>query len=94
MPEPSANGVSGAINGKLYVLITPPQNEVSFSRLYRFDPLTQIWTTRAASQYNHRNGTERVIGGKFYVVGGGDDGMVAANWSDTIQSPTAGPTRA
>jgi N-acetylneuraminic acid mutarotase len=77
MPEPSSGGVSGAINGKLYVLVTPLQNEkAGFSRLYRFDPLTQIWSTRAASKYDHWNGTGRVIGGKFYVVGGGDDGTV------------------
>jgi N-acetylneuraminic acid mutarotase len=77
MPEASVAGVSGAINGKLYVLITPVQDvKPSFSRLYRFDPVTQSWTIRAASQYNHFAGTGGVIGGKFYVVGGGDDGTI------------------
>lgn len=77
MPVPGVAGVSAAINGKLYVLITPLQDTpASFSRLYRFDPATQAWSTRAASQYNHFSGTGGVIAGKFYVVGGGNDGKV------------------
>ncbi len=80
MPRATAEGVTGAIDGKLYVLPgtcdanqwpQPGFCETEFIRqLYRYDPLTNMWATRKSAPHFHRSGAAGVIGGKFYVVGG------------------------
>jgi N-acetylneuraminic acid mutarotase len=80
MPKFTAEGVSGVIGGKLYVLPglcsgdgwpNPAYCESEPIRLlYRFDPAKNTWTTRRPAPHYHRLGAGGVINGKFYVAGG------------------------
>jgi hypothetical protein len=80
MPKHTAEGVTGVINGKLYVLPgfcdtfgwpNPGYCEQEpIRRLYRYDPATNKWGARKSAPHYHRSGAGGVIGGKFYVVGG------------------------
>src|SRR5262249_29849165 len=83
VPLHTAEGVSGAINGKLYVLpgACAGENYPSpgfcefppIRTLFRYDPSTNTWATRRSCPHYHRGGGGGVINGKFYVVGGGKD---------------------
>jgi N-acetylneuraminic acid mutarotase len=73
MPKRTAQGITGVIGGKLYVLsgtcedcaVTHPP------RLFRYDPLTDRWdATLPSAPFAHVSGAGGVINGKFYVAGG------------------------
>ena len=79
MPRPTAEGVTGAFDGKLYVLpgmcnttgVRPGTClEEPIRRLYRYNPATNRWAARKSAPHYHRLGAGAFIGGKFYVVGG------------------------
>ena len=80
LPIFSAEGVSGVINGKLYVLPGACNgngypnpgycSEEQTRRFYRYDPTTNTWVTRRWAPHFHRRGAAAVIDGKFYVAGG------------------------
>jgi N-acetylneuraminic acid mutarotase len=82
MPRQTANGVTGVINGKLYVLSgtcaddEPPvfDCDVESNRrlLYGYDPTTDTWTTLGPAPHSHAGGAGGVINGRFYVAGGGN----------------------
>jgi N-acetylneuraminic acid mutarotase len=74
MPGPGYSGVTGVINGQLYVLtgcygdgICDPFVPVAF---YRYNPATDRWTSLLTPSNAHREAVGGVIGGKFYVAGG------------------------
>jgi N-acetylneuraminic acid mutarotase len=75
MPKATAQGVTGVIDGKLYVL---PGTCADFQsceqepirQLFRYDPATNKWVGRAPSPHFHRHGAAGVINGKLYVAGG------------------------
>lgn len=79
MPKFTAQGVTGVIDGKLYVLPgvcsgdgwpNPGFCETEpIRQLYRYDPATDTWVTRRAAPHYHKSGGA-VLDGKFYVVGG------------------------
>jgi N-acetylneuraminic acid mutarotase len=81
MPRPTAEGVTGVHNGKLYVLPGVCADEIgpvfdcgggaADRLLYRYDPGTNAWTTLARSPRDHRGGVGGFINGKFYVAGPG-----------------------
>jgi N-acetylneuraminic acid mutarotase len=75
MPHTNSAGVSAAINGKLYVLTSCRNSEACESdlppTLYRYDPVTDQWTTLHPPPSPHSFGVGAVINGKWYVVGGG-----------------------
>lgn len=84
MPLHTADGVTGVIGDKLYVLpgscyaiglVAPGYcNQDEFIRkLFRYNPATNIWVTKASAPHYHKNGVGGVIGDKFYVVGGNKD---------------------
>jgi hypothetical protein len=83
MPIFSAEGVSGVIEGKLYVLPGTCSGErypnpgycaeERTRRFYRYDPATNTWVTRRWAPNFHRQGAAGVIDGKLYVVGGFND---------------------
>ena len=88
MPEAGSRGVTGVIDGKLYVLLGlrnydpecpdcgPP---VPIRRFYRYDPGTETWTTLPRSPNYHAAGAAGVIDGKLYVAGGrGPKGLTSA----------------
>ncbi len=103
---PSADGVTGVINGKMYVLVgTAPLDPSkcdlvscplgTFRRFARFDPVTKAWTTRKPAPHYHRSGVGGVINGKFYVVGGYDSkGNVTRNLDVYDPATDAWTTRA
>jgi N-acetylneuraminic acid mutarotase len=80
MPRATAEGVTGVIGDKLYVLPGScdsnrwPQpgywEQEPIRRLYRYDPAKNKWGARKSAPHYHRLGAGGVIGGKFYVVGG------------------------
>ena len=78
MPVSSAGGVTGVINGRLYVL-TGVKYEcqdcptVTTRSLYRYNPATDTWTKLASAPNPHAGGVGGVINGKFYVAGGGGE---------------------
>jgi N-acetylneuraminic acid mutarotase len=81
MPSSGRDGVTGVIGSKLYVLTACEDPErcvygTTRPTLYRYDPLTDRWTTLHATRPDgslvyHPLGMGGGIGGKFYVVGGG-----------------------
>jgi N-acetylneuraminic acid mutarotase len=100
MPKHTGDGVTGVINGKLYVL--PGTCELDdcatnpIRRLYRYDPATNTWVAGALSPHVHKNGAAGVINGKFYVAGGlGVTDLDVYNpatntWKTLAPLPTAG----
>jgi N-acetylneuraminic acid mutarotase len=80
LPIFSAEGVTGVINGKLYVLPGACSGEgypgpgycavEPTRRFYRYDPTTNTWVQRRSAPHFHRRGAAAVIDGKFYVAGG------------------------
>jgi N-acetylneuraminic acid mutarotase len=107
IPKATADGVTGVIDGKLYVLpgtcsgdLWPDPRFCEFEpirQLYRYNPATNTWTARRAAPHFHKSGAAGVIGGKFYVAGGVNSAYLdvydpATNtWSTLAPMPTAGP---
>lgn len=71
MPLATAEGVTGVINNKLYVLAGRCSGQSLCRNFYRYDPATNTWTTLPQAPNSHRHGAGAVLGGKFYVAGGG-----------------------
>jgi N-acetylneuraminic acid mutarotase len=71
MPAATGEGVTGVINGKLYVLAGKCFQKELCRNFYRYDPATNAWTTLPPAPSSHRHGAGVVLGGKFYVAGGG-----------------------
>jgi Kelch motif protein len=109
MPKATADGVTGVINGKLYVL---PGNcsgdawpdphyceKEPIRQFFRYDPVTNSWTTLARAPHFHANGAGGVIHGKFYVAGGNAGGIGNAYldaydpWSNTWKTLAPMPAR-
>lgn len=92
LPRYTADGVTGVYHGKiLYVLPGTCAGEgwpfagycehEPFHRLFRYDPATNKWGTRALSLYYHRGGAGAFVDNKFYVVGGQDaSGAYVNTW--------------
>ena len=103
MPKRTAQGISGVIGGKLYVLAGTCSDCVVSSprRLFRYDPRTNTWATDVPSAPGaHVSGAGGVINGKFYVAGGrGRDGQdsdrldmydpATNRWTTLAPMPTA-----
>jgi hypothetical protein len=83
MPLHTADGVSGVIGDKLYVLPGTCSGDgwpaagwcqvEPIRKLFRYNPTTNIWVTKASAPHFHKNGAGGVINNKFYVAGGQDD---------------------
>ena len=83
-PKLTADGVTGVIDGKLYVLPgrcstdnypNSPYYCVSESIriLFRYSPTTNAWSWKRPAPHYHANGAGGVINGKFYVAGGSNN---------------------
>lgn len=80
MPKATAAGVSGVIDGKLWVLPgfcstelypSPGYCNTSLIRqIFRYDPVTNRWAARHACPHYHKYAAGGVLDGKFYVAGG------------------------
>ena len=101
MPKATAEGVTGVIDGKLYVLPgmcsfdnypAPGYCETEpFRRLFRYNPVTNNWATKRPARHYHRHGAGGVINGKFYVAG--ESTTFRGLWlpsNGTIRRPTRG----
>jgi hypothetical protein len=105
-PKLTAAGVTGVIDGKLYVLPgrcstdyygyyqAYCENE-PFRRLFRYNPATNLWATKQSAPHYHANGAGGVINGKFYVAGGSEASLDRYNpatdtWTTLAPLPTAG----
>jgi N-acetylneuraminic acid mutarotase len=79
-PKVTADGVTGVIDGKLYVLpgicssdFYPEPGHCEhqpFRRLFRYNPATNRWATKRSAPHYHTQGAGGVINGKFYIAGG------------------------
>jgi N-acetylneuraminic acid mutarotase len=106
MPKATSQGVTGVIDGKMYVLPgfcdgsgwpSPGYCEHSAIRqLYRYDPLKNTWGARRACPHYHPHGAGGVIDGKFYVAGGGGTAALDVydpatdSWRTLAPLPTTG----
>jgi len=108
-PKLTADGVTGVIDGKLYVLPGKCSGEVypypfyceyePYRRLFRYNPATNYWATKRPAPHYHTNGAGGVINGQFYVAGG--SGVAALDrydpatdtWTTLAPLPTAGTAR-
>jgi Kelch motif len=82
MPYFTADGITGEINGKLYVLPGTCGGEywpapgycdvAAFRKLYRYDPTAGTWAKMGWCPHFHRRGAGGVINGKLYVAAGYD----------------------
>jgi len=80
LPIFSAEGVSGVINGKLYVLPGACNGNgypnagycavEETRRFYRYDPASNQWSSLRPAPHFHRRGAATVLDGKLYVAGG------------------------
>ena len=73
MPKRTAEGVTGVIDDKLYVLpglVDENLEQKPIRRLYRYDPARNKWAARRSAPHSHRRAAAGVIDGKFYVAGG------------------------
>ena len=94
MPEGGDRGVTGVINGKLYVLTQcyedqggPWNPECARYNFFRYNPATDRWARLASPPPGiGLFGMGGVIGGKFYAMGGvGANGMLAVYDRSTDQ---------
>ena len=108
-PKLTADGVTGVIDGKLYVLPglcsfdyypNPAYcDHEPFRRLFRYNPATNLWATKQSAPHFHTNGAGGVIDGKFYVAGGGGGAALdrydpaTDTWKTLAPLPTAGTAR-
>jgi N-acetylneuraminic acid mutarotase len=98
MPKYTADGVTGVIGGKLYVIPGtcsgghwPYPGSCEYEpirQLYRYDPATNAWTKLARSPHFHKRGARGVINGKFYVAGGLTNGYTPAADLDVYDPAT------
>jgi N-acetylneuraminic acid mutarotase len=102
-PRKIAQGVTGVINGKLYVLAGTCGDcaNTTVSRLFRYDPSINTWDASLPSAPSaHVLGAGGVINGKFYVAGGRNRNgrptnrldvydPVTNRWSTLAPMPTA-----
>lgn len=98
LPIFSAEGVTGVINGKLYVLPGACSGErypnpgycaeEPTRRFYRYDPATNTWVTRRQAPHFHRFGAAAVLDGKLYVAGGVGQGGSAVTALDVYDPAT------
>jgi hypothetical protein len=82
-PKLTADGITGVIDGKLYVLPGKCSGEAypnpfycefePYRRLFRYNPATNYWATKRPAPHYHANGAGGVINGKFYVAGGSNN---------------------
>ena len=107
LPKLTANGVTGVIDGKLYVLpgrcstdYLSPYYCVSepIRTLFRYSPITNRWTWKRPAPHFHAYGAGGVINGKFYVTGGADRALdrydpATDTWTTLAPLPTAGAAR-
>lgn len=76
MPDVGACGGQGVIGGLLYVYTggsSCGSSDFEGHGFFRYNPAANSWTTLATPSTVHQWGVGRVIGGKFYLVGGRDD---------------------
>jgi Kelch motif len=90
LPVKILQGQSGAIGGKLYVLVGRCNGcEATYvRRLYRYDPSSNSWTRRADCPRIHASPATNVIGGKLYVAGGTDENQVPLTSLDVYDAAT------
>src|SRR5690242_8099551 len=107
-PKLTAEGVTGVIGGKLYVLPAVCDGErypnptscefEDFRRLFRYNPATNAWVTKKQAPHFHRQGAGGVINGQFYVAGGRGNNVLdrydpaTDTWKTLAPIPVTGST--
>lgn len=91
MPLGTAEGVTGVIDDKLYVLAGKCVGQPLCRRFYRYDPSTDVWTQLAPAPSSHRHGAGAAIGSKLYVAGGGASPYRAFDVYDAVTNRWSSP---
>jgi N-acetylneuraminic acid mutarotase len=68
MPEAGAGGVTGVIQGRLYVVTV---NQDGVARFFRYNPATDAWARLPSTSYWWLGGGGGVINGKLYLMAQG-----------------------
>lgn len=108
-PKLTSEGVTGVIDGKLFVLpglcsfdFFPNPGyceDQPFRRLFRYNPATNLWATKRPAPHFHTYGAGGAIGGKFYVAGGDNTtdldryDPATDTWTTLAPLPLAGTVR-
>ena len=98
LPLATAEGITGVIDGKLYILPGFCSGEFfpgtgycevqEIRKLWRYNPATNVIANMAPCPHFHRGGAGGVIGGKFYVVGGQQPNGSSASFLDVYDPAT------
>jgi N-acetylneuraminic acid mutarotase len=65
MPEAGSGGITGVIQGKLYVVTV---NRAGVAKFFRYSPATDTWSRLPRTDYWWLGGGGGVIGGKLYLI--------------------------
>jgi N-acetylneuraminic acid mutarotase len=65
MPEAGSGGVTGVIQGKLYVVTI---NKDGVAKFFRYNPTTDAWTRLPSTSYWWLGGGGGVVNGKLYLI--------------------------
>ncbi|HEX3235939.1 MAG TPA: hypothetical protein VHR41_17225 [Gemmatimonadales bacterium] len=106
MPKATSEGVTGVIDGKMYVLpgfcdgtgwpFPGYCDHSAIRQLFRYDPVNNKWGALRSCPHYHPFGAGGVINGKFYVAGGLGTAALDVfdpatdSWSPLAPVPTAG----
>jgi N-acetylneuraminic acid mutarotase len=91
MPDATAEGVTGVINRQLYVLAGTCYQQPLCRSFYRYDPATNTWATLPSAPHSHVHGAGAVLGGKFYVAGGGSSPFRSFDVYDPVAGSWTSP---
>ncbi|PWU21136.1 MAG: hypothetical protein C5B50_02415 [Verrucomicrobia bacterium] len=73
MPTNCAQGISGIIDGKIYVTSATDGNQGVRKSLFAYDPKANTWKRLADSNKAHSNSAGGVVAGKLYLAGGTEE---------------------
>jgi N-acetylneuraminic acid mutarotase len=98
IPLHTADGVSGVISNRLYVLPGTCSGDgwpyagycehEPVRKLFRYSPASNTWVTKATAPHYHKNGVGGVINDKFYVAGGQNDRLAPTAYLDVYDPAT------
>jgi N-acetylneuraminic acid mutarotase len=91
MPRSTAEGITGVIGSKLYVLAGRCFQQQFCRDFYRYDPAANTWATLPPAPHSHVHGAGAVIDGKFYVAGGGSSPFRSFDVYDPVTSTWTTP---
>ena len=91
LPEPRAGMCTGAVDGKIYAFGGHSGNFIGLTSTFMYDPLSDIWSTKAEMNQGRLNYSAAVVGGRIYAIGGAITKVRLPSSSSTTQPVILGP---